>query len=44
MDTNELTCKTERVTDVENKHDYQGMGWERINWETVTDIYTIDNS
>ena len=30
-DTNELTYKTERVTDVENQHDYQRGRGREIN-------------
>ena len=44
-ETDELICKTERETDVEN----EGMdtkrgkgGWEIGNWETGVDICTID--
>ena len=30
-----------RVTDVENKHGYQGMRGGGINWEIWIDIYTL---
>ena len=30
-----------RVTDVENKHGYQGIRDRRINWEIEIDIYIL---
>ena len=31
----------DRVTDVENKHDYQGRKGRGITWEIVIDIWTL---
>ena len=41
--TNEIIYKTNRVTDVENKHGYQGkaVAGVGINWEIGIDIYTV---
>ena len=30
-----------RISDVKNKHDYQGVRGRGINWETGVDIYTL---
>ena len=30
-----------KVTNVENKHGYQGARWGRINWKIDTDTYTL---
>ena len=36
-----LSTNRNRVTDVENKHGYQGVRGGGINWEIGIDIYTL---